>query len=107
MPELLGQIHLGEDYPFHIEYYDDSDALIAPDGAPTNSTSPSEPAITILDESDTAVIDGLQMPESSSGIYEYEWASGTDANGTGVYTVEIQATFNGLTDIERTKVRVD
>lgn len=106
MPELLDEIYNGEDQVFHIEYYDDSDNLIAPDGSPTNSTTPSEPAITILDESDTVQIDGVQMPEQSAGIYEYEWSTSADSSGTGLYTAEIQATFNGLVDIERTKVRV-
>lgn len=109
MPKLLGEIHLGEDYPIHIEYYDESDALIAPDGSPTNSTSPTEPALTILDPAGNALggVDGVQMPESSAGVYEYTWDSDTNADGTGLYTVEIRADFNSETDIERTKVRVD
>lgn len=107
MPGLLDTVFHGEDFVFHVEYYDESDNLIAPDGSPTNSTTPTEPAITILDEADTALIDGVQMPEDSSGIYEYEWNTDVDSNGTGLYTAEIKADFNGLTDIERTKVRVE
>lgn len=107
MAGLLATVIEGEDKPLAIEYRDDAGNLIAPDGSPTNSTTPSEPSITITDEAGTNVVNGVQMPEQQAGEYEYVWDTAADSSGPDVYTVEVTADFNSETDIERGKVRVE
>lgn len=95
---------IGEDIPI-TAVFDSGGA--DPDDTGTDGTP--DATITITDNSDgTAVVSsGTAMTHKSTGTFEYQWATGSAANGGGVYVVEVSAEFDGETKIKRDIIELE
>lgn len=105
MTPRISSAYLGEDVPLTVTYTDpDTGDPVDPDD--TDSDGTPDVTVTITAPDDTEVISAVAMSNPSVGEYEYVWDTSTDASGTGEYTAEVTADFNGETKIERVNIRL-
>ena len=94
---------VGEDVPVQATYTDDSGTAIDPDDPDADGTP--DATITIVDESDgTEVVSAAAMTHIATGEFEYVWDTSTASAAT--HRVEVEAEFDGNTDIEKDRIRL-
>lgn len=99
----IDSAYIGEDIPITAVY---DGGGTDPDD--TGSDGTPDATITILDNDDgTEVISAATMTHESTGIFEYGWATGSDANGSGIYIVEVTADFSSETKIVKDSIELE
>lgn len=99
----LSKQYIGEDVPLIARYEDpETGDPVDPDDTDTSGTPNAD--VTITGPDDTVIVDSAEMSSNEVGELEYVWDTSVDANGTGHYTAEASADFDGETKILRMTV---
>lgn len=105
MTPRIDSAYVGEDVPIKMVFEDpDTGDPVDPDD--TDSDGTPDVTLTITGPNGTEHVTDAAMSNPSVGEYEYVWDTATDASGTGEYTAETTADFNGETKIERVNIRL-